>query len=221
MKITLDVNSNFARKATLAALITLFGFSAAQAIPFVSDVTVLADGNQVEADQVSQYVYPGNDKQSKPNQGSPSAIDLLTGAPAAFSGESWYDPQPIFGNLGSWTQIATDGAFTFPSESTSGTWELDPAYIGGNQFVIALKASSGFSLYLFEDLTGPISEGTFDTQTFKNKNGTTQALSHMTLYASSTPATAAVVPEPSTLVMFGSALCMLGWIGFRSRNKKS
>ncbi|MDJ0729534.1 MAG: PEP-CTERM sorting domain-containing protein [Crocosphaera sp.] len=127
--------------------------------------------------------YSGNDKPS-------DALNLLDGG--------------LFGDLGTWSQVATDDDFT--ASGQSGSWTLNPAYIGGNQFALAIKAGNSYSLYFWDNVGSPVDSGTFNTAGVElvgnPNNPNVPDLSHLTLYVSETTA----VPEPLTILGAGAAI---------------
>ncbi len=172
---------------------------------------VTAEG--VTAYQATGY-FDGNDKPT-------AALDLLNG--------------DIFGDLGNWTQFATDGDFNAINGASSGDWTLNTAYTGGKQFALAVKAGNSFSLYHFDNVGNPVDNGTFDTSGVELVGqGNVPGLSHLTLYVSETDSSGGgggggggnggggnEVPEPSTYAMFGMAFAMFAFMRYRARSRKS
>lgn len=104
------------------------------------------------------------------------------------------------GQAYSWTVMGDDG---FPSDT--GTWSFDMSlWTDFAEAMIVVKTASRFSGYLLSD-SHPTS-GWWDTGD--------KDLSHLTLYARGT----APVPEPATMLLFGTGL--IGLVGARIRRKR-
>lgn len=103
------------------------------------------------------------------------------------------------GPFGNWGTDVGSGVLTFDN----------PIY---GDFVVALKTSTYFSLYLFTGADGwtTLDFNTVGTQT--NKNGVGKGLSHATLYGGEF-----TVPEPGTWFLLGSGLMGLAFVGSRRR----
>ena len=103
---------------------------------------------------------------------------------------------------------AADGVGSFSGELTAGTLNFNDTYF---DFVLALKAANGFSLYYFE--TDGVSSIDFSTiGTAQNGGGNAQALSHWNLYASSVS-----VPEPGMMLLLSTGF--LGLAAIRRRRE--
>ncbi|WP_414545678.1 PEP-CTERM sorting domain-containing protein [Nostoc sp. CCY0012] len=96
-------------------------------------------------------------------------------------------------------------AFDGYSDAKTGTWSVTQPING--PFAISLKASTGFSVYLFETFDKAITSGTWATLGLLNNGGKQPNLSHISLFTASyipphTP-TPKPVPEPGSLVALG------------------
>jgi len=138
----------------------------------------------------------------------------------------------IFGESGSliiWDEAAKlnieegTGHDLSATSGSSGNWTYTGTDPLSSPFVVVLKASSEYSAYLFkglEDLTNG-DGGTFWIS-FLNKGDQTPALSHITIYSTTSDIPdisifGNPVPLPAALWLFGPAL--LGFMGFRRKNK--
>lgn len=86
-------------------------------------------------------------------------------------------------------------------------------------FVFLLKAGTGWAFYYFDDFTlsdsPQVANGEYAV-TFDSKDGSPKSLSHLTLFARLEPTQP--VPEPATLLLFGSGI--LGLAGIVRRKKR-
>ena len=105
---------------------------------------------------------------------------------------------------------------------SSGTWILDwTGSIGlptSIDFVIGLKSDQSVGYYFFNDkiLTSSptFGEGEYTVNISVNDNNKLQDLSHMDLYARA----GAPIPEPGTMLLFGTGLAGLAAVGRRRKN---
>ncbi|WP_414576699.1 PEP-CTERM sorting domain-containing protein [Anabaena sp. CCY 9402-a] len=101
---------------------------------------------------------------------------------------------------GNQTNVGFDGF----SAAKTGTWSANPALIG--PFAISLKGGTGFTVYLFENITQAVTSGTWSTLGILNNGGNQPNLSHISLFKAEVPSTP--VPEPIT--MFGIGVGLAG-----------
>lgn len=110
----------------------------------------------------------------------------------------------------------------------SGNWTIDSnVWSNYEDVMFVLKGGNGgndTTNYVGWLLDGSATTGTYDSPFNNPSNGNQKNISHFTAYVrgtgSGTPPTTGVVPEPSTYAMFGTAFLILGFVGYRSRNKK-
>lgn len=130
---------------------------------------------------------------------------------------------------GQWSSLGTtdagssSGPFSNLSGANSGTLTFDNPITGF--FVVALKASNQFSLYLFNGGTAGLSSVAFTTigtsvnsgngKKSKGNSITAQGLSHASLYDFNVPTT--TTPEPGTLVLMITGFAVAGALARRRR----
>ncbi len=122
-----------------------------------------------------------------------------------------------------WTFVNKDensgsnAGFDAFSTTKSGTWSVDSALDG--PFAISLKAGTGFSVYLFDNLTQAVSSGTWSTLGIENDGGKQPNLSHISLFKTTTSTCTDCepnpVPEPGLAIGLGAMA--LGAIKARKR----
>lgn len=109
----------------------------------------------------------------------------------------------LFGTSYNWSLVRKDeqagnqGTFDGFSSAQSGNWSVSPSING--PFAISLKASNGFAVYLFDNITQAVTSGIWSTAGIRNSGGNQPNLSHISLFTA--PATA--VPEPITMLGIG------------------
>lgn len=132
-----------------------------------------------------------------------------------------------WGSYGDWVEVnggttnagQTSGPFSSVPGGTSGVLTFDNALQG--YFVLGLKSSNGFSLYLLNatSLSGSVN--------FSTAGVTGQGLSHATLYSGGVGVTCVgtnaqcvtitTTPEPSTYALMGAGLLTIGFVSRRRR----
>lgn len=115
---------------------------------------------------------------------------------------------------GSWWAYMGDPGFT---GNTSGTVNFTSPVTG--YFVILLKSSTNFSMYLYDGGTTGVNSINFtDLGVSLNHNGMIQGLSHASLYSwTGPPPTVTSTPEPSTIVLMASGFA--GIVAFSRRRR--
>ena len=165
---------------------------------------------------------PANDDGGNPNRGK-TYLD---------ANESSYGTWTNIGNISGSVETAT-GTYTAAGINTIQT------NADGKQFAVSLKASTGWSYYIFTGLdASDIISGNWDSLSGTGKD----SLSHSSLYVSTANVTGGStggttggstggttggstggttggpqVPEPSTYAMFGMAFGMFAFLRYRSR----
>ena len=123
----------------------------------------------------------------------------------AWSGTTYYDDEDK-----EYKVDLTSGTFTL-------SWSGQPLPTNFD-FIFGLKASRKYALYFFDDFlltNDPYStDGTYKVTFAINTNGNVQDLSHMTVYGR----TGAPVPEPATMLLFGTGLAGLAAVARRRKN---
>lgn len=89
--------------------------------------------------------------------------------------------------------------------TTAGTWSFDQGALDGT-FLILLKASNQFAVWVFEGAADDLYSGTWEIA-FTNRGGNNPDLSHISIYG--TEGTGTQVPEPSTVLMMFGAMATL------------
>jgi len=117
---------------------------------------------------VCQGAFYGNDAQA---DGEPLLSALNDGLFSEFVGDA------------TWTFYGKSDDGIFNADNTSsGFWSLLPEEVLNSTFVLSLKASTGFSVYLFTNVTD-VTGGSFDTTgVATNQKGIPQDLSHASIY---------------------------------------
>lgn len=130
----------------------------------------------------------------------------------------------LFG-LSGWVQIEKVNASSGSSNSAnlnlivtqdaldakSGTWNID-GYASFNPVMFVLKGGPTFSAFLMDP---GFTSGTWDTMSNQDGSGALEpGLSHFTIYAVTT-----VVPLPAALPLFASGLGLLGFMGWRRKQR--
>ncbi|MCF4967945.1 PEP-CTERM sorting domain-containing protein [Nostoc sp. CMAA1605] len=117
----------------------------------------------------------------------------------------------LFGTSYNWTLVRKDeasgnqGVFDGFDDAKTGTWSSNS--ISG-PFAISLKAGTGFSVYLFENITQAVTNGKWSTVGILNNGGKQPNLSHLSLFTAQLPTQP--VPEPITMLGLGVGTVGLG-----------
>jgi len=173
------------KKQLLAAAAIAFCSQAALAFPASQNTCSLTD---VAMAVDCQGSFAGNNS----GNATPGAAETLS-----FINSTWgfnFTSANVFGDL-----MFTGG--------NTGSVNLGGTFAG--EFVLALKAGTGFSLYKVDGGAMGVSSLSFSTSALSNKD-----LSHATVYGSPL----AAVPEPETYAML---LAGLGVMGFIARRRKA
>jgi hypothetical protein len=132
--------------------------------------------------------------------------DVLAAIQAAWSGFG-FTPATY---LGTTDEGQTSGPFSSVPSGSSGTLAFDTPLTGN--YVLALKTSNAFSLYLFTGLVNQASLFYTTSGTAQNKKGTAQGLSHASLYGPQV-----TVPEPESMALLATGIVGLLFVAARRR----
>ena len=115
----------------------------------------------------------------------------------------------------------TDLGLEFDGSTIVGSWYLSSDFWDSYDNAMFVVKGGGGNIdpdkYVAYLLNGSSTDGTYFTPFENANNGTPTDISHISLYVRVNPA----VPEPSTYAMFGAAFLILGFAGYRTRNRKS
>lgn len=189
-----------------AAVYAAATISASAATCQLSDVTVtMVNGSAVSSTILATSCdgeYPGNDTGA-----ADSLVSRLNAGLFAGYSSDW----SLFGksdDAGSGV-VANNGA-------TSGTWSVNFAPDAYSVFAIALKASNGYTTYLFDlgSTAASSAGGAWANLVITNPNGKPQELSHLTVAVRETQPPAVPLPAAGWMLLAG-----LAGLGLAKRRK--
>lgn len=149
------------------------------------------------AGPIYMFTEPGNDKEKNINE-----IETLINDWFSDNGYLYESDLEYYQKLESKDAKKDDykAYFEFGSDKTSGEWKTDDPVM-----FYSLKAGNQYAMYWLEV---PTQEGTFSTEDYL----TNKDLSHITFYTNHNTFYTNQVPEPATLLLFGSGLIALAAI---------